>query len=398
MSMDADAAEVAAAETLMSLRSLDPDALLAELQDDTVGSAFADALGGALEGMRDERPRRGGVGVKRKAEDGAEGSSEASAPPSASAAAAVAASNASAASPESGQAAKRTKFTTVVDSVKAKIAQVRPYAVTGLTTAAAAAALNRPTVYGNLARLVAEIIKSTANAGITSTWGDWAQAIIDIGHSIGVVGDLAYQQSVQGPVVPLSIATAIMAYRAQKARKSLKDLIEADAAAVAGGLRSLVQSQVDAFNAVVRAEGLRSNVATLKLIAQRARQNAPLGQGAADLTAIVTSIGAPAVRSSGPVQNLVTGPLSAPIDALASADPAAVADARAARAAAGALLALADGVAPAAPASAGPAASAVDDDRLGGRRRRKTRKGRKPRRRATLRRKRATRKAPRFIY
>lgn len=399
MSMPTDADDVGAAATLMSLQALDPDDVLAQLQDPTVDSAFADAVSGASEGMRGGRKKGGRAGgVKRKAEGEAgeaEGSSEAPAPSSASAAATAAnaaASNASAEAPSgSAPPAKRSRVATLVDGLKAKVAQVRPYATTGLTVAAVGTALNRPTVYGNLARLVAEIIKTGTNQTITSTWQDWGQTILDIGRSIGVVGELLDQQSRQGPVVPVSIATAIMAYRAQKAGKTLGQLIRDDAEAVGAGVRSLAKSQLDAFNAAVRAEGLRSNVATLKLIAQRARQSQPTGEGAAALTAAVTSLGAPAVGSTGLVQNRATGPFSAAIAPLTSADPAAVADAAAARAAAGALLALADSATPA------PAADAGDDE-LGGRRRRKTRKGRKPRRRVTLRRKRATRKAPKFVY
>jgi hypothetical protein len=364
MSMDFDEEDLAAAQTLASFPALDPDQVLAELQDPAVDAAFADAVA-AVESMGGRRKSRGGV--KRSATAAFEASPPTPivAPPPSS---------------EAPPAKRERAGPTILDGVKEKLNTVRSAVVPATTAIAIGTALNRPTVYGNLARLVAEVIKTGTNTTIQSTWGDWGQAILDIAKSVGVVGELLAAQTAQGPVVPVSIATAILMYRAQKSGKTLAKLIQDDAAAVQSGARGLAKAQVDAFQTAIKEEGFRANVSTLKEIAAKARRSAPSGEGAAAMTAAITSLGAPAVGSTGVVPGFAPpGPPGQPIAALAAAPPGAIADATAARAAAGALLTL---------------ATVASPSDIGGRRARRRRKTK----RRVPKRKRTTRKLLTFVY
>jgi hypothetical protein len=363
--MDLDPEDIAAAQTLASFPALDPDEVLAELQDPAVDAAFADAVA-AVEAMSGGRLRKTRGGVKRPAS-----AISAEVPPPTPIAA-----------PPSSEAppAKKERVATVLDGVKKKLETARSAVVPATAALAIGTALNRPTVYGNLARLVAEVIKTGTNTTIQSTWGDWGQAILDIAKSVGVVGELLAAQTAQGPVVPVSIATAILMYRAQTSGKTLAKLIQDDAAAVRSGASSLAKAQVEAFQRAVKDEGFRSNVSTLKDIAAKARRTTPSGEGAAAMTAAITSLGAPAVGSTGVVPGLAPpGPPGQPIAALAAAPTSAIVDATAARAAAGALLTLAT--------VAGPSD-------VGGRRARRRRKTK----RRVPKRKRTTRKLLTFVY
>lgn len=274
--------------------------------------------------------------------------------------------------------AKRSKMGTLVDGVRTAMDSVRSVGGPAAAVVGVATVLNRPTVYGNLARVVAEIIKTGANSAITSTWGDWGTAILDVAKSIGVVGELIAAQTAQGPVVPVSIATAIMAIRAQKAGKTIGQLIQSDASEVQSAIGRITKAQVDGFKAAVSAEGRSMNIATLKDIAARTRSSKPEGPGAADLSAAFQSLGAPAMGSTGLAPGRAVPAPGTALQELASAPASAVADASEARAAAAGLMALTT-LSTAAPE--------------GGRRRRRRRTKRKvPKRR------RATRKLLTFVY
>jgi hypothetical protein len=361
--MDLDPEDIAAAQTLASFPALDPDEVLAELQDPAVDAAFADAVA-AVDAMSGGRLRKTRGGVKRPAS-----AISAEVPPPTTVV-----------PPPSSEAppAKKERIATVLDGVKKKLETARSAVVPATAALAIGTALNRPTVYGNLARLVAEVIKTGTNTTIQSTWGDWGQAILDIAKSVGVVGELLAAQTAQGPVVPVSIATAILMYRAQTSGKTLAKLIQDDAAAVRSGASSLAKAQVEAFQRAVKEEGFRSNVSTLKDIAAKARRSAPSGEGAAAMTAAITSLGAPAVGSTGVVPSRSPGAPGQPIAALAAAPASEIAEATAARAAAGALLTL---------------STVAGTPDIGGRRRRR----RKTKRRVPKR-KRATRKLLTFVY
>jgi hypothetical protein len=365
MSMDLDPEGIEAAQTLASFPALDPDAVLAELQAPAAQAAFADAVAAATDATRGARRRRGGGPPKRKASEMAPESPSAPAGPAVPPPA-----------PEE-PAAKRSKVGTLVDGVRTAMGTVRSVGGPAAAVVGVATVLNRPTVYGNLARVVAEIIKTGANSAITSTWGDWGTAILDVAKSIGVVGELIAAQTAQGPVVPVSIATAIMAIRAQKAGKTIGQLIQSDASEVQSAIGRITKAQVDGFKAAVSAEGRSMNIATLKDIAARTRSSKPEGPGAADLSAAFQSLGAPAMGSTGLAPGRAVPAPGTALQDLASAPASAVADASEARAAAAGLMAL-------------TTLSTAPPE--GGRRRRRRTKRKVPKRR------RATRKLLTFVY
>lgn len=244
------------------------------------------------------------------------------------------------------------------------------------------AVLNHPTVVGNLAQLFAEVLKQGTNTSITSTYGDWGRALLQLKDAAATVASTVVEQSAQGPVVPVAIAVLITMLRGKNSGRSFAQVLKDDAAALTSvasrAVTGQIQAATDAYGKEAAAKGIRQ----LKEIAGRIDR--PTGPGVAAMSAAVSS-GAPAVGSMGVVP----------------ASPATVAK----------LPATAQGLAAAASAP-GPEWEAAmglkklgttpmedDDAELGGRRRRaKTRKGRKARktRRVTRRRKPST--AVTFVY
>lgn len=117
--------------------------------------------------------------------------------------------------------------------------------------------LNHPTVFGNITQLSAAVVRAAANTGITSTWKQWGDALVSAGYASADVAKLLAEQSVQGPVVPFAIATIVMKWRAEKAGKSVTQLIKDDAKLATEKAITLALSQYSAFLAEVnKAKGL----------------------------------------------------------------------------------------------------------------------------------------------
>lgn len=333
----------AAASTLAGLTLLNPDAVKREIADDADAmSAYKDAVA-AVEGesLGSARRRRRGGAPKRKLD---EVEPQPTAAPEA---------------PPTAPLPKRSKIEAVGDAVRA----VSQYAQPAAAVVAVGTVLNRPTVYGNLARLAAEVIKTGTNTAITSTWGDWGTALLDIARSIGVVGELAAAQTAQGPVIPVSIATAIMAMRAQKAGISIGELVRRDAAAIQSSVSGAVTSQITAFRQAARSAPSEANIRTLKDIARQIKTD--VEARAAETRAAEASR---ASAATAPIR-----PAGDPIRVLANAPDAEV---KAQREAISAALALAS----------------LSGEDVGGRRRRRRTKRKVPKRR------RATRKLLTFVY
>lgn len=349
MSLEPD--DIEAAETLRGLRLLNPDDVKRQIaEDDDAKAAYEDAVA-AVGGVGAARRRKGaGPDTKRAKLSGS---------PAAPAAPAAPADPTPSSGPE---LPRKGRIARAVESAA-------PLARTVGAVVAVGTVLNRPTVYGNLARLAAEVIKTGTNAAITSTWGDWGTAILDIARSIGVVGELAAAQTAQGPVVPVSIATAIMAMRASRAGISIGDLVRRDAAAIRSSVSGAVASQIAAFRQAARSTPSADTLQTLKDIARQIK---------ADVEArAVETRAAEASRASAAVAAI--RPPGDPIRALADAPEAAIREQREAISSALALVALSE---------ARPSETTAEG--TGGRRRRTKRKAPKRRR--------ATRKVLTFVY
>jgi hypothetical protein len=341
-----------AASTLAGLKLLNPDAVKREIADDPDAmSAYTDAVaavGGESLGAARRRRRGGGPeppGKKQKTSSGPSPASATSAAPPVA--------------PSEPELPRKGRIASAVEAVSS----AAPMARTVGAVVAVGTVLNRPTVYGNLARLAAEVIKTGTNTAITSTWGDWGTALLDIARSIGVVGELAAAQTAQGPVIPVSIATAIMAMRAQKAGISIGELVRRDAAAIQSSVSGAVTGQITAFRQAARSAPSEANIRTLKDIARQIKTD--VEARAAETRAAEASRASAATASIRPAGD--------PIRVLADAPDAEV---KAQREAISAALALAS----------------LSEEDVGGRRRRRRTKRKVPKRR------RATRKLLTFVY
>jgi hypothetical protein len=297
-------------------------------------------------------------------------------------------------------------------------------------------ALNHPTLFGNIAQLAAQLFGDTLDSSVTSTWGDWFGALKDIlSAGVSTAGTLA-SQTLQGPVVPFAIASAVMIYRAKKSGKTLSQLLADDARGVYSGLSraatAQIQAAMDAYQkeaGVMAREQLRER--------GRAATSSVGGPGASSMRVAVGNVIPLAVRpgAEGAVPaSAVKADVGAPIRRLAPSYPYSSSSSSSSSAAAAAAAAAAEpqdkkGVKrgreeAAAPAAVGPgeedgAASAAvvapagpgrttlrprkgpapGEKKEGGRKSRKPRQSRQSRRRTTRRRKAPKYlKAPKFIY
>jgi hypothetical protein len=174
----------------------------------------------------------------------------------------------------------------------------------GTAVSGVAVALNHPTLFGNLAQLSAQVLKTATDTTIKATWGDWGEAILGVGKAIGVIGTTIASQTVQGPVVPVAIATAIMVWRAGQAGKTVGQIIKDDAEMVAQTVATTALGQVSAFQKGV-VEGnmgnLTSQLKELANIAKKAAANAKAGVGGPGVVPLSMSArrtGAPAAQST----------------------------------------------------------------------------------------------------
>lgn len=164
------------------------------------------------------------------------------------------------------------------------------------TSGAVLTALNRPTLFGNLAQLAAFITREGINSSITATWGDWGNAVLQIANALKTAGVSIAEQSAQGPVVPFAIATAIMMWRAGNEKMKLSDLIKKDAEGAYSATSRMLTSQIQAFNEAYEKEGKKMGPQQLGDIARRIKPTE--GPGAKETSkAMVT--GAPALQSMG---------------------------------------------------------------------------------------------------
>jgi hypothetical protein len=194
-----------------------------------------------------------------------------------------------------------------VDTALATAIRATPTALkVGTAAAGVATVLNHPTLFGNLAQLSAQVLKTAADTGITATWGQWGEAILGVGRAIGVVAGTVATQAAQGPVAPVAIATAIMAWRAGReegaAKNDIAALIRKDAAAVASAVAQGVTSQLQSFE-TGREIGTREMFASqlkelgeiAKVAAAKAKSGAS-GEGAAATSSAFGSNIAPAAQ------------------------------------------------------------------------------------------------------
>jgi hypothetical protein len=273
----------------------------------------------------------------------------------------------------------------IVEAALRARAAVQP----AMLVAGAATLANQPTLFGNIARVAAASVRTGLDTTITSTWAQWGQTGSDILGAVKDVGVAIFDQSVQGPVVPFTIAMMLQAYRASSRGMGILELTKSDAATAAEIVRKGIAGQKEAFDLAYAEEAKKKPIAELREIAKRGRQLTQ-GLGALDTRREVRAVGAPAVGSMGVVPAFTPpGPLAAPIKGLTTVPRSEIEAAAAERQGrreqvegAEALMGLAN--APAAPA-------APDAPMNAGRRRRRT-KRRVPKR------KRITRKMPIFVY
>jgi hypothetical protein len=287
---------------------------------------------------------------------------------------------------------------TIAQMIGAKVEALKRVALPVSAVVGAATVLNRPTVYGNIARVAAEVFRSALNTSVQSTWGQWGEAFLDMGRAGGVIAGTLAEQTAQGPVVPFALATMYVAWDANRQGKTMTQLLLEYGSAVKTSATRLTKGQVDAFQAALKGETAATSARVLKEIAGRIDR--PAGEGAQQLSAAFASLGAPAMGSTGMVPGRAAPSPASALGSLASASPDVIADNTEARKAAAALLSLADlpksdiveSPAPGANAAAAPAAVMEDEAPPGGRRRRRKTRRRVPKR------KRITRKMPIFVY
>lgn len=185
-----------------------------------------------------------------------------------------------------------------IDTAVASAIQALPTVlVTGGTVGTVVAALNHPTVFGNLAELSARVFQTGTNETITSTWGDWGAALVQLKDALGTVASTLASQTVQGPVIPAAIATLIMVARARANRRSFTEQIKSDAQRAGSAAARAATGQLQAFQDAFRAEAAQLGPAQLGRIARGIERTS--GEGAAAASS-ATRYGAPAVSSTNP--------------------------------------------------------------------------------------------------
>lgn len=148
-----------------------------------------------------------------------------------------------------------------------------------------ALALNNPTMFGNIAGIVSNILATGSESVILSTWGDWGQAVLEVGNAVGVLGQSAVAQSIRGPIVPFTIAAAALAYASRNRPDGPVGLI--------GSMLVFVKNKLPK---VLPARPRTDDASTLRELAEIAKANGPRGAGADAIAATVRALGAPAVR------------------------------------------------------------------------------------------------------
>jgi hypothetical protein len=279
---------------------------------------------------------------------------------------------------------------TIAQMIGAKVEALKGVALPVSAVAGAVTVLNRPTFYGNIARVAAEVFRGALNTSVQSTWGQWGEAFLDIGRAGGVVAGTLAEQTAQGPVVPFALATMYVAWDANRQGKTMTQLLLEYGSAVKTTATRLTKGQVDAFQAALKGESAATSARVLKEIAGRIKR--PTGPGADDLAAAFASQGTPAIGSTGMVPGRAAPSPASALGSLASASPDVIADNTEARKAAAALLSLADLPKSDIVESAAPGANAAPDAPMNAGRRRRRTKRRVPKR------KRVTRKMPIFVY
>lgn len=179
-----------------------------------------------------------------------------------------------------------------LDSAAATVVRNLP-AILGVSGAVGGtvAVLNHPTVIGNLAEVTAKVFQLGTDASITSTWGDWGAALVQIKDALGTVASTVASQTAQGPVVPVAIAVAITLIRARKSGRSFGQVLKDDAAALTSVASRAVTGQMQAFSEGYRKGSMKLGPDQLKELAARIER--PTGPGAAAMSS-AASTGAPA--------------------------------------------------------------------------------------------------------
>jgi hypothetical protein len=163
---------------------------------------------------------------------------------------------------------------------------------------AAAVVLNHPTMIGNLAKLSAAVLRDATNSTFTSTWGDWGEAIVSIGESVKTLGEGLVEQSVQGPVVPVAVAIAILTWYANKSKKSVTEVLKSSVI----GFASKVSGQIDVGTSAYKDEAFHKSIRQLKELAKRSKVPTS-GEGAKQQRMAFLSSGIPAA-SQGPEEGI----------------------------------------------------------------------------------------------
>jgi hypothetical protein len=276
----------------------------------------------------------------------------------------------------------------IVEAALRARAAVRP----AMLVAGAATLANQPTLFGNIARVAAASVRTGLDTTITSTWAQWGQTGSDILGAVKDVGVAIFDQSVQGPVVPFTIAMMLQAYRASSRGMGILELTKSDAATAAEIVRKGIAGQKAAFDLAYAEEAKKKPIADLRE-ATNIMRGRPMtrGPGALDTSMAARSSAAPAVGSTGVVPGfLPPGPPGAPIMGLAAVPPSAIEAAAAERQDRRERVEGAEALMGLRASSAAPAPM-EDEVPTGARRRRRT-KRRAPKR------KRVTRKMPIFVY
>lgn len=159
------------------------------------------------------------------------------------------------------------------------------------------AVLNHPTILGNLSQLVALALTKGTETSITSTWGQWGQAVAAVGTALKTLGGSIVVQSLQGPVIPVAIAIAILIWRAKKSGTTLTDVLKGDATFVSSKVAGVIASQIQAFNDAKESGDKEEVIRQLRELASRAKVPT-FGDGALVTTVLATQGGAPAAEPS----------------------------------------------------------------------------------------------------
>lgn len=220
-----------------------------------------------------------------------------------------------------------------LDSAAATLIGLVPKLAKGAVVGAGTTfAINNPTLFAHLVRVLTNAAKFAINMRATADWDQYTLAIEQIARHLGSLGETIRDVGLNSPAFVITSALLIMRYRASQANTTIAQLLVDDARRLTGGAKAIAEVTGEgaagagagassltsalgsaaevAWSAFVNAYGAvrarsvaaweqarqAANVEPLRELGKRALEGMPKGKGAEEIQSAVRSVGAPAAE------------------------------------------------------------------------------------------------------